>query len=656
MGAAAVSLVVLDEDDEQFEIEEGEPFEPLTYEAIRTQRALGRTVRSAVPGEPDSTDYAQAEIFEHQGRTAVCFWLGLPQHGFGCLWVYYDGIRKFLDHEEQELQALRLYANQAVIAYRSAHRIKQLQQLNAAAETVSSAFTVKDVLRTIVTTAQEMFQAHCCTVWSYDHDLRKFIPAELDAAGIDPADLQVFREEEPHKNGVTQTVLRSGWTSVTKMSEPPPFLSEEMREHLTRLGIRSFSGVRLQVGEEAVGVLYVSHSEEHLVGTGERSRIESFAAHAALALKKVRLMDQLNRERKAAEAAARMTALGDRDATLHAVAQGTLDAVGCDAVTLYGFNPSTQNLTYPPTMFGVQFPEKARQENAPPPGSIIYKILQRDRPYIADNVRTDDLFRDRRFARDEGIQSCVALPLQAAGQKVGVMFVNFRTPRQFRVEDLTSMELFANQAAVAIRNSQLYDERVAKVIEQEDLLAFSRKMLATLDRQEILNRTMEVVLKLLKLDMCNTVLPDKNGDLRIVAALGWRPDTIQNVILAKERGSQTGFTIMTERPAVVDNFDEETRFETPAIRRENGAVSGLSVPIIHEGEVIGAMLGQTKTPRHFTDAEVNLLSLIANHVANALQRTRNLRRAHANQEFGSWEHGTGLDGHGAEHLGSCPAG
>jgi GAF domain-containing protein len=41
-------------------------------------------------------------------------------------------------------------------------------------------------------------------------------------------------------------------------------------------------------------------------------------------------------------------------------------------------------------------------------------------------------------------------------QKMGGMFVNYRSARRFATEERKNIELFANQAAVAIRNAQLY--------------------------------------------------------------------------------------------------------------------------------------------------------------------------------------------------------
>jgi signal transduction histidine kinase/CheY-like chemotaxis protein len=88
-------------------------------------------------------------------------------------------------------------------------------------------------------------------------------------------------------------------------------------------------------------------------------------------------------------------------------------------------------------------------------------------------------------------------------------------------------------------------------------------------------------------------------------------------------GSQTGFTILEGGPVISDDLEEEKRFEVLPIVREHGLRSSMSVPMFSEGgEIIGAMLVHTKQPHRFTDAEVNLLSLVANQTAIAVQRAQ----------------------------------
>jgi GAF domain-containing protein len=125
---------------------------------------------------------------------------------------------------------------------------------------------------------------------------------------------------------------------------------------------------------------------------------------------------------------------------------------------LYAYHQETDQLFYPPTMVGVRYPDRARRFKEVSPDSIIYTMLRRDEPYLVEKILDDGLFQSRRFTQEEGIKSCLAVPLTAANRKVGVMFVNYRSEHHFTEDELADIKLFAHQAAVAIRNAQLHEE------------------------------------------------------------------------------------------------------------------------------------------------------------------------------------------------------
>lgn len=58
------------------------------------------------------------------------------------------------------------------------------------------------------------------------------------------------------------------------------------------------------------------------------------------------------------------------------------------------------------------------------------------------------------------VRACIGIRLQAGGESVGVLFVNYPAPHHFSEEELRIAELFASQAALAIRSVRLYESEV----------------------------------------------------------------------------------------------------------------------------------------------------------------------------------------------------
>ncbi|MCI0401191.1 MAG: GAF domain-containing protein, partial [Gammaproteobacteria bacterium] len=558
-------------------------------------------------------------ILENGIAATLCFPFSLQGKPIGVMWINYDEPHHF---PTSEIDALQLYVNHAAIAYDAAQRVEGLEQLSQAAQAISQVSDLKQTLRAIVEEAVKVFQADFSTIWYYDSGGGQFLPEKLEAVGYSEEELQIFKEIEPQPGGWTYTTLRDGWVSVHDVSSLEyMFLTESKRETLRQYGMASFQAIALNVGDEPIGVLSVSYRQPRTFVKEDRRSLESFAAHAALSLRNAKLLDQVSKAKTAARVVAQVTTLGDHNATLGSIVMGIREVVRCDAVVLYVYNQATNKLDYPPTMVGVRYQGKVTHFEEVLLDSFVYKMLELDEPYIVEKIVEDDLFKDSRFAQAEGIESCVAITLKAVGQKVGVMFVNYRTPHRFTSEELTDIELFADQAAIAVRNTQLFED-AKKLREQEAMVELSKEFLSTMKQQEMLDRAVAVAADVLATDLASTVLPDRNGNLIFTAIAGcWKGIIVGETRMEGGEGSQTGFTLLDKEPVIVDNYAEEIRFTVPSIVFENGIKSSMGVPMFSgdEGDVVGAMYVHTRKPRNFSEADKTLLSLIANQTAIAIK-------------------------------------
>ncbi|HLG15371.1 MAG TPA: GAF domain-containing protein [Blastocatellia bacterium] len=552
-------------------------------------------------------------------KAALCLPLSLHGRRIGVVWVSYDRPRPFPRHE---IEPLQLFVNHAALAYDNARRFRDLKTTSDAAQLLSEKQELEEVLMTIVEGAKDISGADFATIWPYDHDRKIFIPDELRTLGIPSSEVEKLKEFDPTPNGATYTVLGEEYIAVTDVkSSQVEFLQEPptLRETLGRVGIRSFQGIALTVGKhEPVGVLYVSYAKPRGFGEEDRKLLGGFASYAALSLKRARLFDQLKKAKKAARVVAKTATTEPLAEILLAIARETKDAIGCDAVTVYACDQDTGQIHNPPGMAGVHDTNAASRFEMVVPGTLADTILKEGKRIVVDRVAHDERFRASRFSTDENIEGCVAVPLNSTGRKVGLMFVNYRQRHNFLEEEVESIELFADQAAVAIRNAQLFDENDRKLKQQANVVELSRELLGTLDLKKTMNRAVEVAAALLDADFCNVVLFDKDGNLVIQAVHAW-PDELVGSRVPSGIGSQTGFTIMRQRPVFVDDFNAEGRFARQPFGIIHGVKSGLSVPMYRDQKIVGAMLVHSKRLRRFTESEAALLELIAGQTAIAAQ-------------------------------------
>ncbi len=90
--------------------------------------------------------------------------------------------------------------------------------------------------------------------------------------------------------------------------------------------------------------------------------------------------------------------------------------------------------------------------------SIIRRVAQAAQPIIATDAQIDPRFADQESIRMRGLRSVLCVPLLHKGFVTGVVYVDNRLRAgTFTERDKSLLTTFANQAAVAIENAQLFE-------------------------------------------------------------------------------------------------------------------------------------------------------------------------------------------------------
>lgn len=131
--------------------------------------------------------------------------------------------------------------------------------------------------------------------------------------------------------------------------------------------------------------------------------------------------------------------------------------------------------------------------------SVLSRVLETSQPLVLS-----DAMQDRRFSKAEsvvllGLRSIMCVPLISRGSTIGAIYVENRSIRnRFREEDLPLLTLFANQAAVEMENTRLFqelrtahDELEARVSQRTAELAEANS-LAELANAELQRRNQEL--------------------------------------------------------------------------------------------------------------------------------------------------------------------
>lgn len=357
--------------------------------------------------------------------------------------------------EDQLASALAISTQASVLIDKSwqerrHERRRQLyEKLEKAIERIRREATTEKILLAIVREAATIFSAEVSFLVLERPSSKwlKFIDStgaegevhHARLADVDPDFKEILNTDEAkiiyESSGTKATISSLGYQLKTLLATPVSFAASKF-------------------------ILFVGDSSnDSALGRADLDILERLGQQGAISLSKALISEQLTRTRDGAHRIAEAMVLGNLKDALEEVVKGIKQVIGCGAVTLYRFDPRRNSFFYPPAMDGV-WNTSADYLEEPSENAPTWNILRSGRLYVAEDSSKDEVMRCA-FVTNEQIESSAGIALivnqEGKESRIGVMFVNYRERHQFSDEDKQNIKLFAHEAAVVIRNMELYE-------------------------------------------------------------------------------------------------------------------------------------------------------------------------------------------------------
>jgi K+-sensing histidine kinase KdpD len=211
----------------------------------------------------------------------------------------------------------------------------------------------------------------------------------------------------------------------------------------------------------------------------------------------------------------------------------------------------------------------------------------------------------------------IGVPLVVEGEVRGVLHVGSLHLRDFQKDEVELLQLVADRAALAIEHARLFEAERAARERIEHVQAVTDAALAHLEVTQLLNVLLPRIRDILRTDTCAVLLLDEEtNELVARAALGIEEEVGVRIPVG---AGFAGRVADEARPMVIE-VDEYPVYNP--ILREKQLKSMVGVPLLVRGESLGVLHVGTLTPRIFTHDEVELLQLVAERVAIAIERAQ----------------------------------
>src|SRR5262249_29127624 len=233
----------------------------------------------------------------------------------------------------------------------------------------------------------------------------------------------------------------------------------------------------------------------------------------------------------------------------------------------------------------------------------------------------------------ENIRTVLAIPMLRAGELLGVILIYRHEVLPFTNNHIALLETFADQAAIAIENARLLTELQTKnadlteALEQQtatgDILNVTSS--SPTDVQPVFDTIAASAKRLC--DAREAAVFRFDGELIHLVADGdtgadWA-DALRNAYPRRPgRGMVTARAIQTGSLVHVPDVQADPEFELTDAAQASGVRTTLSVPMIREGEVIGAITVDRRELKPFLDKEIGLVKTFADQAVIAIENVR----------------------------------
>ncbi|MEA2859309.1 MAG: hypothetical protein QOC72_1348, partial [Methylobacteriaceae bacterium] len=406
--------------------------------------------------------------------------------------------------------------------------------------------------------------------------------------------------------------------------------------------IRSMLGVPLIREGVVIGLLLVSRKRVQPFNKRHIELGTSFADQAVIAIENVRLFDEVQaRTEDLRESLQQQTATAD---VLKVISRSTFDLEAVlktlveSAARLCEADKATitrqrDGVFYRAESFGFsrEFMDHVRDiPVVPDRGSATGRALLEGTVVHIPDVQTDADYQFDEALRLGKYRTLLGVPMLREGTPIGVVTLTRSEPRPFTEKQIELVTTFADQAAIAIENVRLFDEVQTKTRELSEALVYqtgSGNILRVIassptDIAPVLRAIVESACELC--EAYDAIVRLKDGN-HLYSSAHHGPIPISTERWLIDRYSASGRAVIDKKAVHVHDMQSaegDEFLESQQRARRLGHRTILTVPLLREGESIGAIILRRTEAHPFGDKQIALLQTFADQAVIAIGNVR----------------------------------
>ena len=555
----------------------------------------------------------------------------------GVLGIYTKEEHSF---SSEEIELLMILAGHTAIAIHNArlydHAQRQLKRIQGVSEinnAITSTLSLKNVLDVLLEKS-ELFcpVAVACGVRLFDEASGNMVP--MASCHIPFAE---WKDDVGNAKGRLTAILmetKRPLAILNMHTDSRRSLNHFARRH----GFISYLGVPLIFREKFMGNLVIYTKEEHAFSEEEIEFFTNLGSQAAIAIHNANLYEQTERRRWEADELARIgrsltetldiVAVGSRIVTtvceLFRVRGSTLRILEADG-SLRSLASSGEVFSSTPE--GEVIPsDMGLSGRAIKEGRLIWSADTS----INEEITLSKSMRDYKLRSGNG--SIIVVPLRAHEKITGTLTLTDRTGRTYSDNELVLLQTFANQAAMALVNAQLFETIEASKQQlgtTNQFLEHSLNKLGSLytamtplalseSLSEMVNAIIERLIEATGADAALIRIWDRNaGNYPAIGHRGYTDEFIEELRPERAEGA-IQWVIKHGLPIIAPDLSSEVRFRGKR-QVSLGFQSSAILPLRVHGDIRGVIQLSSRSQRYFDDEQQDHLMAVARQMSVALE-------------------------------------
>ncbi len=254
------------------------------------------------------------------------------------------------------------------------------------------------------------------------------------------------------------------------------------------------------------------------------------------------------------------------------------------------------------------------------PDVLAWKVMASDVPILKSDVQEEPGWVESdSMPGAKLMRGWIGAPLVLREKAVGLLSLDSREVDAFDKHDLEVVTGFADHAATAVANAQLFADSQRQLEATRALAETARAVTATLQLEEVLQRILSETTRSLDCEGASLALIDEEtGELEFRNALGVAADKIIGLKLQKGEGI-AGWVAEHDEPLVVPDVKADERFYSGADEEAGFETRTIAaVPISVQRHIIGVLEAVNPRSHEFPPLYLELLRSIAGLAGTAI--------------------------------------